>query len=82
VEPRKLTILAFGQAAQFCGGRHFDVMIKLPCSVADLRGAIAERFPLMQSNYMIAMNQTYANPNDLIEDPNVELALIPPVSGG
>jgi molybdopterin converting factor small subunit len=42
----------------------------------------AERFPLMQSNYMIAMNQTYANSSDLIEDPNVELALIPPVSGG
>jgi molybdopterin converting factor small subunit len=82
VEPSKLTIFTFGQAAQFCGGRHFELMLNLPCTIGELREAIGARFPMMQSNYMIAMNQIYANSSEVINDPHVELALIPPVSGG
>jgi molybdopterin converting factor small subunit len=78
----ELSILAFGQSAVYCGGSRLLLDIALPCTVAELRKGIAAKCPLMLPNYMIAINQAYAPDTFLIENTNLEIAIIPPVSGG
>jgi len=78
----KLSVLAFGQSAMYCGGDRFVIEVELPCSVEALRGLISKKFPIMQSNYMIAINHNYASNDFMIETNLTEIAIIPPVSGG
>lgn len=79
---QSLNILAFGQAAQFCGGARFELAVSLPLAVSDLRVLIQTRFPLMPVNYMVAINMEYASNDRIIDDTSAEIAIIPPVSGG
>lgn len=63
-----------------------DVALDLAdgATVADLRAALAVRFPALRPllpNVMIALNAEYAADGQAIA-PGAEAALIPPVSGG
>jgi molybdopterin converting factor small subunit len=79
---KEITVLAFGQSSQFCGGKTFVVSVHLPMTILDLRQAIHQKFPLMPPNFMIAVDLTYAADTRVIENENAEIAIIPPVSGG
>ena len=63
-----------------------EVTIRLPAkaTVADLRAALAEQVPGLESiapRVMIAVDSEYAD-DDFILSPGASLAVIPPVSGG
>jgi molybdopterin converting factor small subunit len=79
---KQLTVLAFGQANQFCGGKTFVIQMELPMTIMDLRKAIHQKFPLMPANFMIAVDLTYAADTYVVANENAEIAIIPPVSGG
>ncbi|MEN9639926.1 MAG: hypothetical protein RLZZ262_1795 [Bacteroidota bacterium] len=77
-----LNILAFGQASLFCGGSSFVINAALPITVDELRCLIHKKFPMMPTNYMVAIQLEYASNDQIIGDSNCEIAIIPPVSGG
>jgi molybdopterin converting factor small subunit len=77
-----LNILAFGQASLFCGGSSFQITTDLPISVQELRELVHARFPIMPVNFMVAVNLEYAANDRMISSTDLEIAIIPPVSGG
>jgi hypothetical protein len=77
-----LNILAFGQASLFCGGGRFEISTSLPITVSQLRHLIQLRFPMMPANYMVAIQLEYAANERIIDSPHLEIAIVPPVSGG
>lgn len=77
-----MTILAFGQASIFCGGSSFVLDTVLPITVEEFRGLIRKKFPMMPTNYMVAIQLEYAENDRIIDNVNTEIAIIPPVSGG
>jgi molybdopterin converting factor small subunit len=63
-----------------------EVVLELPeqATVGDLRRSLAAAFPALRPlipNLMVAVNAEYA-PDDQVIAPGLEVALIPPVSGG
>ena len=79
-----MEILLFGITREIVG----DSVLKIPehanlRDVNDLRAWLDERYPQFKglSSLAIAINQEYAQNNDLLP-PGAEIALIPPVSGG
>jgi molybdopterin converting factor subunit 1 len=80
----KIHVLLFAQARQIVGSDSIEVTIPDTATVADLKKSLAETVPellalLTRSN--IALDQQYAIDEDIVSD-GVEVALIPPVSGG
>ena len=63
-----------------------EVLVRLPAkaTVADLRTALAEQVPGLESiapKVMIAVDSEYAD-DEFVLSPGASLAVIPPVSGG
>jgi molybdopterin converting factor subunit 1 len=80
----QLNILAFGIAKEIFGTSALDFSIEPTRStVQNLRQLLEARYPRLQqlSSYMIAVNNTYASPDDILSERD-EIAIIPPVSGG
>ncbi len=80
----KIQILLFAQARQIVGSDSIEVTIPDTATVADLKSSLSDSVPeltalLSRSN--IALDQQYAIDEDVVSD-GVEVALIPPVSGG
>lgn len=80
----ELKVLLFAQARQIADSDVVAVSVGDGATVADLKTALAERFPdlaslLSRSNF--AIDQKYAVDEDLV-DQDMEIAMIPPVSGG
>jgi molybdopterin synthase sulfur carrier subunit len=78
-----IKILAFGIAKDILGGASVSVPLEEGASVAALKNYLAQQYPALQrlSSFMIAVNGEYANIDTIIE-PDDEIAIIPPVSGG
>lgn len=80
----KVKVLLFAQAKQIAGVDSIEVEVGDTAKVSDLKSALATAQPelaslLSRSN--IALDQKYATDEDeLLAD--VEVAMIPPVSGG
>lgn len=80
----EVTVLLFAQARQIAGSDSVSVSLDDNASVADLRKALAEAHPDLESllsRSSIALDQKYAIDADVVWE-NVEVAVIPPVSGG
>jgi molybdopterin converting factor subunit 1 len=80
----KIQVKLFAAARQVAGCE--TVCIELPesATVADLRTAIAARWPALDStarHWMVAIDSDYASDSTVIP-PDAEIACIPPVSGG
>jgi molybdopterin converting factor small subunit len=79
----KLKILGFGIAKEIFGGPFVELELAKNSDVASLRTRLEERFPKLKelSSYLIALNNEFSLPGDIINAPD-EIAIIPPVSGG
>ena len=80
----RLTVLLFAAGKALAGSSSLDVELAEPANVSQLKQALVQTCPdlggLVGSS-RIAVNSSYADDSDLI-DPDAEVALIPPVSGG
>ncbi len=79
-----IKVLLFAQARQIVGSESKEITLASGASIADLKQSLADAVPqlaelLTRSN--IALDQKYATDEDIVID-GVEVALIPPVSGG
>lgn len=79
-----VTVKLFARARDLAGPE--TVALELPegACVADLRTALCERCPALQplaANLLVAMGNDYAD-DQMVIDPEAELACFPPVSGG
>ncbi len=78
-----IDILAFGIAKDLIGKRLTQMTLEQPVTIADLKKELIGLFPDFQklSSFSIAVNEEYQN-DDYFLQPNDEVAIIPPVSGG
>ena len=79
-----MTVLLFAAARDLAGAD--SVMVELPAgsTIAELRSNLAHRIPAISgllAKSAIAVNHDFAE-DDRVLQPNDELAVIPPVSGG
>lgn len=80
----EVDVLLFAQAKQIAGSDSVSVSLENNASVADLRKALAESHPDLSSllsRSSIALDQRYATDDDVVDE-KMEVAIIPPVSGG
>ncbi|MDA0666211.1 MAG: MoaD/ThiS family protein [Planctomycetota bacterium] len=77
-----LRILLFAGLAETCGSTCLEVELPAVCTVADLRNHLLLVQPkLKNATYRVAVNSIYAEDHQALFL-GVEVALIPPVSGG
>lgn len=78
-----MNILAFGIVREIFGGPEIAIDIKEGEDIDALKKVLEKKYPKLNElgSYMIAVNNEYAKPADIIHK-NDELAIIPPVSGG
>ena len=79
----KIKVLAFGVAKDIFGNSSVNVELANDSSVYNLKYSLEKQYPQLKqlASYMVAVNNEYALPEDIIYE-NDEIALIPPVSGG
>lgn len=80
----KLKIALFASARELMGASQLDLELAEPATVADLKDALATRFPdgidLIQRS-AVSVDQEFATDSTSLNS-SCEIALIPPVSGG
>ena len=80
-----VNVMLFAQARQIAESPQIEVELDcVSATVADLRSAIEKKYPKLEallSRSNIAIDQQYAADGDVIAE-GVEIAMIPPVSGG
>ncbi|MHB1922098.1 MAG: MoaD/ThiS family protein [Chitinophagaceae bacterium] len=76
-------VLGFGIVREIFKGPGAWVELTPLCTTEDLRELLEKQFPALKNlaSYMIAVNQHYAYPQDIL-NPGDEIAIIPPVCGG
>ena len=80
----KVKVLLFAQARQIADAESVEVSVDAGSTVADLKTVLAEAQPglaALLSRSSIAIDQKYAVDADVVGE-GVEVAMIPPVSGG
>ncbi|MEO5907570.1 MAG: MoaD/ThiS family protein [Ginsengibacter sp.] len=75
--------MAFGIVKDIFKGPSVNVEVNNTLNVEGLKLVLEEKFRELKSlaSYMVAVNNEYAMPKDSIQ-PNDDVAIIPPVSGG
>lgn len=78
-----LKILSFGIAKEIIGQLEWSMQLAEAGTVADLKEKLITQFPDFQqlASLRVAVNTEYAA-DDTVLNPNDEIVLIPPVSGG
>jgi molybdopterin converting factor subunit 1 len=78
-----INILAFGIVREIAGNTSIRVPIEGSISARDMKARLEQQFPRLKElkSFMIAVNGNYATPDTMI-NPEDEVAIIPPVSGG
>ena len=74
----------FAAARQLAGRDEISLQLDQGASVAQLRETLISSHPELEpivAHLLFAVNQQYADESTVIE-PNAEIAVIPPVSGG
>ena len=82
--PMQLTVRLFALYRERAGCRSFPLELRDGATVEELTDAVRLRFPMLAPpdvNIVVAVNADYAEP-DLVLQPNDDVCLIPPVSGG
>jgi sulfur-carrier protein len=80
----KIQVKLFAAAREAVGSHTVCVELPEAATAADLRAAIAARWPMLDStvrHWLLAINNQYVNDTTVIP-PDAEIACIPPVSGG
>lgn len=79
----KIKVLAFGVAKDIFGKPLISLELANDSSVYNLKYSLEKQYPRLKqlASYMVAVNNEYALPEDIIYE-NDEIAVIPPVSGG
>ena len=80
----QINVKLFAAARQYCGCADVTVELGDGATVRDLRASLANDYPALDAILpasMIAINHDYAA-DDRNIDAGVEVALMPPVSGG
>ncbi len=79
----KIKVLAFGVTKEIFGESAVNLELANDSSVYNLKYSLEKQYPKLKqlASYMVAVNNEYALPEDVIYE-NDEVALIPPVSGG
>jgi molybdopterin synthase sulfur carrier subunit len=79
----KIKVLAFGVTKEIFGKSAVNLELANDSSVYNLKYSLEKQYPKLKqlASYMVAVNNEYALPEDVIYE-NDEVALIPPVSGG
>jgi molybdopterin synthase sulfur carrier subunit len=76
----KVSVIFFGQLKDITGGSKLEM--NDITELKDLRSALHEKFPgLAEMEYIIAVDKKVVHQNVSLED-NVEIAFLPPYSGG
>lgn len=78
-----MEVLAFGIVKDIFGGSSINIEVNNALNVDGLKLVLEEKFLELKrlTSYMVAVNNEYAMAKDSIQ-PNDEVAIIPPVSGG
>lgn len=79
----KVNVLAFGIVKDIFGNSAIEVDVNNTATVEELKTQLEEKYPRLKllASYMVAVNNEYAQQEQLIEIRD-EIAIIPPVSGG
>jgi molybdopterin converting factor subunit 1 len=79
----KITLLSFGIAKEITGQTTLPMELPRAMSHEEFRQNLNATYPALAAlkSYALAINKTYAQPNDTI-NPGDEVAILPPVSGG
>jgi len=78
----KLTIYYFGQLAEKTSCTKEDLVLSEAISVLALKKILHEKHPVLdEMNYRIAADQVLVDDNYVLSK-NIEIALLPPFSGG
>lgn len=80
----QINVKLFAAARQYCGCEDVTLELADDATVRDLRASLATDYPALDAILpasMIALDHDYAS-DDRHLDAGVEVALIPPVSGG
>jgi sulfur-carrier protein len=78
----KVTVLFFGQTAEIVGEREVEMSLDESIMANVAFAKIVEKYPKLSENkLLLAVNQTYANGNEVINNGD-ELAVFTAVSGG
>lgn len=79
--PFELPVRVFAAFADLVGAPYTTVSVSSPATVADVREALAARWPPAMARAPIAVNLEYARDNATVSEGD-EIALIAPVAGG
>ncbi|TXD53209.1 MULTISPECIES: MoaD/ThiS family protein [unclassified Polaribacter] len=79
----KISVLFFGITTDLVKSSQLQIELAENSSVANLKAVLKEMFPQLVNinSYAIAVNEVYANDENLLKLEDV-VAVIPPVSGG
>lgn len=83
-EQQVVKVLFFAHLKELSGVDKASIPTHKAIRVAELKQLLRERFPILDErlkNVLVAVNQQYAEDDDLIQ-PGDEVAFFPPVSGG
>jgi molybdopterin converting factor subunit 1 len=79
-----ITIHLFARAKDLAGTDHILIALSDGATVAELRHQLVRQVPALEmliARSAVAVENEYANDDQIIK-PGVEIALLPPVSGG
>ena len=76
-------LIAFGIARDILGGKSHEITVEGPLTVQGLLDRLKEIYPDFEklASLKVAVNTEYAS-HDQVMQPEDEIVLIPPVSGG
>ena len=79
----KINVLLFGISSDLVGASALELDVLENATVSDFKNTLQKEYnQLTQLNsYAIAVNESYANNEDVLKENDV-VAIIPPVSGG
>lgn len=79
----KIELLFFGITTEFVGENSISYSLNKSISVKELKLQLKQQYEGLKNinDFAIAVNETYANDDKLLQNNDV-VAIIPPVSGG
>ena len=82
-QPPAVSVLLFGIARDLTGRSTLPVPLPSDGRIDTLINTLCQQYPLLTGikSLLIAVNGEYAGPDQML-NPNDEVAIIPPVSGG